>query len=243
MNAAVNLDTLARAMNEHAMVSLTDRDGRLVYVNDRLCAISGYARDELLGRDHRILKSEAYSPEFFARLWQSLARGEVRRAQLQNRHRDGSMYWVEATMLAEFDEDGVPIHYLVVRTDVTRRERLRAGFEALAHEAGEQTLGTIVQAMVEHLGVQRAGVAVAPSAEGDFDVVEFDRERGGRLPSRSISARGRSAACSTCCIGSTSNSPTSSAPCLPRQRAASRASSSVSAWSANCARARRGCAR
>ena len=107
------------ALNHHAIVSITDRNGNITYVNDRFCKISGYSSDELLGRNHNIVRSDEHSTEFYQDLWQTISTGNVWQGEICNRCKDGSLYWVESTITPFLDDSGKPYQYVSMRTDIS----------------------------------------------------------------------------------------------------------------------------
>jgi len=107
------------ALDQHDIVSTADVSGRITAVNDKFCQISGYSHDELLGQNHRILKSERHSQEFFDDLWQTISSGKVWRGSICNRNKNGHEYWVEATIVPFLDKHAKPYKYVSARTDIT----------------------------------------------------------------------------------------------------------------------------
>lgn len=111
------------ALDESAIVAVTDQMGIIRYVNQNFCRISKYRKDELIGQDHRIINSGYHSKEFIRDLWATISHGKIWRGELKNKAKDGTFYWVEKTIVPFFKERDKPYQYVAISSNITKRKQ------------------------------------------------------------------------------------------------------------------------
>ena len=130
------------AIDQHAIVSVTDLQGTIIYANQRFCDISGYSQNELLGKNHRFIKSDEHPPAVFEELWRTITQGNVWHGDIKNRKKNGGFYWVSATIVPLKGIDGLPHQYIGIRTEITAIKNLEHSLQvAKDHAFSKPTFG------------------------------------------------------------------------------------------------------
>ena len=119
------------ALDQHTLLSFTDRSGKISDANAGFCRVSGYSREELIGQDHRILNSGYHPRSFWMDMWKTIASGKEWRSEVCNRAKDGSLYWVDSTILPQLGKDGKPEKYIMLRIDITSRKNAEESLKSV----------------------------------------------------------------------------------------------------------------
>ncbi len=119
----------------HTIVSIADRQGVILEVNEAFCESSGYSREELIGQDHKIVNSGLQSPQFWADMWAVISTGASWRGDICNRAKDGHLYWVDSMIAPFIGDDGLVEKYVSMRTDITARKQADEQLKVLVTRA------------------------------------------------------------------------------------------------------------
>ena len=134
------------ALDESAIVAITNPDGVITYANERFLSLSGYSRQELIGQTHRLVNSGYHPRSFFKELWSTILQGKVWRGEVCNQAKDGSVYWVDSTIVPFLDCQGKPVQFLAVRFNITGRKTAE-----IALKSSNALLSTISQAQSQFI--------------------------------------------------------------------------------------------
>lgn len=165
--AFAELSSYLQGIDQHALVSVTDPEGRIVQVNDKFVRTSGYERAALQGQDHRLLSSGFHDSEFFGRMWETIKRGEIWRDVVCNRSREGALYWLDLAIVPQKDAAGQVLRFIAVGIEITEQRRNE---EALHYQATHDALTELPN---RALLLERVSRAIARAGRRKQPVVLF----------------------------------------------------------------------
>jgi PAS domain S-box-containing protein len=185
MENVANAETLERSLKELAdikfaldqstIVAITDQRGIINYVNDEFCRISRFSRGDLLGQDHRIINSGFHPKDFIRDLWTTIASGKVWKGELKNRASDGTIYWVDTTIVPFLNSDGKPYQYVAIRHDITQlklaEEQIRRQAAELQRAAQLSLIGELAAGLAHEIKNPLAGI------QGGVDILIRRRDK------------------------------------------------------------------
>lgn len=176
------------ALDQSAIVAVTDKRGKIIFVNDKFCEVSKYSREELIGRDHRLINSGYHAKEFIKDLWATISSGKVWRGELRNRAKDGNVYWVDTTIVPFLDDEGIPERYIAIRYETTERKLAE---EHLLRAQRMESIGTLAGGIAHDLNNILSPILIAtgilqqrqndPELEKWLEVIRENTERGAAL--------------------------------------------------------------
>ena len=117
-----NLIDLKFALDQSSIITVTDANGVIIAANDIFLRISGFERSEVIGKNHRIIKSGYHPSSFFQEMWAQISSGKVWHGEIKNKRKDGTYYWVDSHIIPFLDEDGIPFQYISIRENITVRK-------------------------------------------------------------------------------------------------------------------------
>lgn len=142
------LEDITFALNESAILAITDRTGKITLVNQKFVDLSGYSQAELLGKDHRILNSNYHPKSFFINLWKTILSGKTWRGEIRNRNKKGGIYWVETTIVPIYGTDNKIEQLVSIRFDITQRKLAE---QQLMHSSKMSLLGTLAGGLAHEI--------------------------------------------------------------------------------------------
>ena len=168
-----SLTDFQQAIQRSSIVSMTDAAGRITFVNENFIDISGFSRNELLGKDHSVINSGFHPNEFWIEMWKTIRSGEVWRAQVRNRRKNGSMYWVDTFIMPFVNDAGEVYEYLSIRHDITGRkeneEELQQKRALLEEAARVAKIGYWVYHMdMDELNISREMLSILDVSEAEY---------------------------------------------------------------------------
>ena len=138
INFDLQFEEIYSAINNHSMVEVTDVEGNIIFANKKFCDISKYSEQELIGKNHRILKSGLHSKEFYKDLWSTITSGKTWHGEFKNKTKDGSYFWNKTTIIPRFDNKKTILGYISVGTDITTQKELSEKLKQIEDDLVEQ---------------------------------------------------------------------------------------------------------
>ena len=124
-------ENLKYALDQAAIVSVANLMGKIIYANDMFIRVSGYSREEIINQNHRVIKSDVHSKEYFKGLWKTISSGQVWKGEICNRTKHGEYYWVDSTIIPFLNEKGRPYQYMAIRYLITEKKQVMSELAVL----------------------------------------------------------------------------------------------------------------
>lgn len=153
-----DLENFKHALDEAAVVAITNAQGVITYVNDRFLELSKYSRDELVGKTHRVVNSGTHPKSFFKEMWSTIQSGKVWRGDIRNRSKEGNMYWVNTTIFPVLGNNGKPQEYISVRQNVTSHKEAENSLAIALQNDFKQTVKNLQNVIFKYTFTQDEGI-------------------------------------------------------------------------------------
>ncbi len=149
LEVSYNLNMSNNLIDENIIMSSTDLKGNITSVSQALCAMSGYTKEELIGSQHNILRHPDMPKEAFKELWDTIKSGKTWKGEVKNLKKDGSFYWVFATISPNIDFHGAIVGYSAVRNDITSKKEVESQQALIIEQSKSAAMGEMI-AMLAH---------------------------------------------------------------------------------------------
>ncbi len=155
-HSIADIEAIFQALNKSVLVSETDTNGTIIYANDKFVETSKYSLEELIGQNHRILKSGFHKASFYEDLWKTISEGKVWRGEIKNKAKDGTFYWVDANIAPVLDKNGKSVKYIAIRFLITERKMMEEKLKTQMEDT-EKTKLAILN-LLEDIEEEKEGV-------------------------------------------------------------------------------------
>lgn len=138
INFDLQFEEIYSAINNHSMIEVTDVEGNIIFANKKFCDVSQYSEQELIGQNHRIIKSGLHQKEFYKDLWSTITSGKTWHGEFKNKAKDGSYFWNKTTIMPRFDNKKTIRGYISIGTDITTQKELSEKLKQIEDDLVEQ---------------------------------------------------------------------------------------------------------